>query len=120
MTTYLSPSIQHPFITDFNERQVRIQIKDQIDRMKRKKSSDEYEYSGSDEEGGSLDPPTVRKQGDGQCWAWLVSVQARCFDPLHVQSFLCTEVRSGAAALSPTRVSELSVRCCVALPPGWS
>lgn len=69
--------LRHPFITDFNERQVRIQIKDQIDRMKRKKISDEYEYSGSDEEGGSLDPPTVRKQGD--------------------------ELRSGAAALSPTR-----------------
>ncbi len=28
---------QHPFVNDFNERQVRIQIKDQIDRMKRKK-----------------------------------------------------------------------------------
>lgn len=52
---------------------MRIQIKDQIDRMKRKKISDEYEYSGSDEEGGSLDPPTVRKQGDGQCWVGLVS-----------------------------------------------
>ncbi len=53
-------------MTDFNERQVRIQIKDQIDRMKRKKISDEYEYSGSDEEGGSLDLPTVKKHGDGQ------------------------------------------------------
>lgn len=51
-------------MTDFNERQVRIQIKDQIDRMKRKKIADEYEYSGSDEEGGSLDMPTVKK-GDG-------------------------------------------------------
>ena len=56
-------SIQHPLITDLNDRSVRIQIKDQIDRMKRKKLTDEYEYSGSDEEGGSLDPPTVKKQG---------------------------------------------------------
>ena len=53
-------------MTDFSERQVRIQIKDQIDRMKRKKISDEFEYSGSDEEGGSLDPPTVKKHGDGE------------------------------------------------------
>ena len=54
---------QHPFITELNERSVRIQIKDQIDRMKRKKLTDVYDMSGSDEEGGSLDPPTVRKQG---------------------------------------------------------
>ena len=58
--------LQHPFVTEFTERQVRIQIKDQIDRMKRKKIADEYEYSGSDEEGGSLDPPTVKKHGDGE------------------------------------------------------
>ena len=31
--------LQHPFVNDFNERQVRIQIKDQIDRMKRKKGT---------------------------------------------------------------------------------
>lgn len=61
-----SCSAQHPFVTDFNERSVRIQIKEQIDRMKRKKTSDEFDYSGSDEEGGSLDPPTIKKQGDGR------------------------------------------------------
>lgn len=53
-------------MTDFSERQVRIQIKDQIDRMKRKKQSEEYEWSGSEDEGGSLDPPTVKKHG-GMC-----------------------------------------------------
>ena len=42
---------------------MRIQIKDQIDRMKRKKLTDVYDMSGSDEEGGSLDPPTIRKPG---------------------------------------------------------
>ena len=53
-------------MTEFNERNVRIQIKDQIDRMKRKKLSDDYEFSGSDEEGSSLDPPTIKKQGAGE------------------------------------------------------
>ena len=60
------PPSQHPFVTDFNERSVRIQLKDQIDRMRRKKLTDDYEYSGSDEEGGSLDPPTIKKGGEGQ------------------------------------------------------
>ena len=32
--------------------------------MKRKKLTEEYEYSGSDEEAGSLDPPTIKKQGN--------------------------------------------------------
>ncbi len=57
------PATQHPFVTEFNERQVRIQIKDQIDRMKRKKISDENQYRGSDEEGRTLDMPTVKKNG---------------------------------------------------------
>ena len=42
---------------------MRIQVKDQIDRMRRKKLTDVYDMSGSDEEGGSLDPPTIRKPG---------------------------------------------------------
>ena len=42
---------------------MRIQIKDQIDRMKRKKLTDVYDMSGSDEEGGSLDLPTIKKPG---------------------------------------------------------
>ena len=59
-------SAQHPFTVEFVERQVRIQIKDQIDRMKRRKV-DEYEYSGSDEGsgGGSLDHPTIKKSDEG-------------------------------------------------------
>ena len=58
-------------MTDFSDRQVRIQIKDQIDRMKRKKQLDEYEWSGSEDEGSSLDPPTVKKHGEGVCvWVW--------------------------------------------------
>ena len=51
-------------MTEFNERSVRVQIRDQLDRMKR-----EVRYIDeplSDEEGGSLDPPTVRKQGEGE------------------------------------------------------
>ena len=64
------PALQHPLITDLNERSVRIQIKDQIDRMKRKKLTDVYDMSGSDEEGGSLDPPTIRKQGEQWCVFW--------------------------------------------------
>lgn len=63
MFSLFPPSLQHPFITDFNERSVRLQIKDQIDRMKRKKLTDVYDLSGSDEEGGSLDPPTIKKPG---------------------------------------------------------
>jgi hypothetical protein len=31
--------------------------------MRRKKLTDVYDMSGSDEEGGSLDPPTIRKPG---------------------------------------------------------
>ena len=61
------PHPQHPFSVEFVERQVRVQIKDQIDRMKRRKV-DEYEYSGSDEEGsggGSLDHPTIKKSDEG-------------------------------------------------------
>ncbi|XP_051738600.1 TRAF2 and NCK interacting kinase b isoform X13 [Ctenopharyngodon idella] len=46
--------IKHPFIKDLpNERQVRIQLKDHIDRTKKKRGErdeTEYEYSGSEEE----------------------------------------------------------------------
>ncbi|XP_043925984.1 TRAF2 and NCK-interacting protein kinase isoform X2 [Protopterus annectens] len=46
--------MKHPFIRDqTNERQVRIQLKDHIDRTKKKrgeKDETEYEYSGSEEE----------------------------------------------------------------------
>ncbi|XP_051971299.1 traf2 and NCK-interacting protein kinase-like [Xyrauchen texanus] len=46
--------IKHPFIKDMpNERQVRIQLKDHIDRTKKKRGErdeTEYEYSGSEEE----------------------------------------------------------------------
>lgn len=54
---------QHPFVSEFNERLARVQIKDQIDRMKRKKITDEYEWSGSDEGGDSLEQPTIKKGG---------------------------------------------------------
>ncbi|XP_052403316.1 TRAF2 and NCK interacting kinase a isoform X5 [Carassius gibelio] len=46
--------IKHPFIRELpNERQIRIQLKDHIDRTKKKrgeKDETEYEYSGSEEE----------------------------------------------------------------------
>ncbi|KPP69372.1 traf2 and NCK-interacting protein kinase-like [Scleropages formosus] len=46
--------LKHPFIRDLtNERQVRIQLKDHIDRTKKRrgeKDETEYEYSGSEEE----------------------------------------------------------------------
>ncbi|XP_019864172.1 PREDICTED: misshapen-like kinase 1 [Amphimedon queenslandica] len=52
--------LRHPFVNDFPERQVRIQMKDQIDRMKRKKVMDDH--LSSDEE-GSLEQPTIKKGG---------------------------------------------------------
>ncbi|KAG7274080.1 hypothetical protein CRUP_028787, partial [Coryphaenoides rupestris] len=46
--------LKHPFIRDLpNERQIRIQLKDHIDRTKKKRGErdeTEYEYSGSEEE----------------------------------------------------------------------
>ncbi|XP_067098790.1 TRAF2 and NCK interacting kinase a isoform X3 [Osmerus mordax] len=46
--------LKHPFVRDLpNERQVRIQLKDHIDRTKKKRGErdeTEYEYSGSEEE----------------------------------------------------------------------
>uniref|UniRef100_A0AAX7U762 non-specific serine/threonine protein kinase n=1 Tax=Astatotilapia calliptera TaxID=8154 RepID=A0AAX7U762_ASTCA len=43
--------LKHPFIRDLpNERQVRIQLKDHIDRTKKRRDETEYEYSGSEEE----------------------------------------------------------------------
>ena len=73
-------SLQHPFVTEFNERAVRVQMKDQLDRMKR-----EIRYFDdplSDEEGGSLDPPTVKKHGEDAS-------------------------RAGPTAMSPTRVCSV-------------
>lgn len=54
--------LRHPFVTEFNERSVRVSIREQIDRMKRKKASDDYEYSGSEED-PSLEQPTIKKGG---------------------------------------------------------
>ena len=50
-------------MTDFNERVVRIQLKDQIDIMKRKKIALTEQYSSGEGEGDSLDPPTIKKPG---------------------------------------------------------
>ncbi|XP_064194816.1 TRAF2 and NCK-interacting protein kinase-like isoform X5 [Anguilla rostrata] len=56
--------IKHPFIWEqTNERQVRIQLKDHIDRTKKRrgeKDETEYEYSGSEEEedGGDMGEPS--------------------------------------------------------------
>ncbi|XP_041828049.1 TRAF2 and NCK interacting kinase a isoform X13 [Melanotaenia boesemani] len=51
--------LKHPFIRELpNERQVRIQLKDHIDRTKKKrgeKDETEYEYSGSEEEDDGRD-----------------------------------------------------------------
>ncbi|XP_030198921.1 mitogen-activated protein kinase kinase kinase kinase 4 isoform X14 [Gadus morhua] len=56
--------LKHPFIRDQpNERQVRIQLKDHIDRTKKKrgeKDETEYEYSGSEEE----EEETPEQQGE--------------------------------------------------------
>uniref|UniRef100_UPI00398E9FB4 traf2 and NCK-interacting protein kinase-like isoform X6 n=1 Tax=Pristiophorus japonicus TaxID=55135 RepID=UPI00398E9FB4 len=60
--------LKHPFIRDQpNERQVRIQLKDHIDRTKKKrgeKDETEYEYSGSEEEeeeGDVGEPSSIMK-----------------------------------------------------------
>ena len=54
-------------------------MKDQIDRMKRKKWTDEFEYSGSDEEpGGSLEPPTIRKHGGGFHLEFMGVIRLEC------------------------------------------
>lgn len=58
--------LKHPFVTEFNERVVRIQMKDQIDIMKRKKISPSEQYSSGEGEGDSLDPPTIKKPGDSR------------------------------------------------------
>ncbi|XP_072519402.1 mitogen-activated protein kinase kinase kinase kinase 4 isoform X2 [Salminus brasiliensis] len=45
--------LRHPFVKDLNERQVRIMLKDHLDRTRKKKGEKEgteYEYSGSDNE----------------------------------------------------------------------
>ncbi|XP_041441061.1 misshapen-like kinase 1 L homeolog isoform X2 [Xenopus laevis] len=45
------PLLKHPFIRDQpTERQVRIQLKDHIDRSRKKRDETEYEYSGSEDE----------------------------------------------------------------------
>uniref|UniRef100_A0A3Q2VP08 non-specific serine/threonine protein kinase n=1 Tax=Haplochromis burtoni TaxID=8153 RepID=A0A3Q2VP08_HAPBU len=58
--------LKHPFIKDLpNERQIRIQLKDHIDRTKKKRGErdeTEYEYSGSEEEDedrDSCDPSSI-------------------------------------------------------------
>ena len=55
---------QHPLVNDFPERQVRIQMKEQIDRMKRRKILVDDEFVASDE-GDSLEQPTIKKNVDG-------------------------------------------------------
>ncbi|KAB0392295.1 hypothetical protein E2I00_011193 [Balaenoptera physalus] len=66
--------MKHPFIRDQpNERQVRIQLKDHIDRTKKKrgeKDETEYEYSGSEEEeeeNDSGEPRKTRHSPQGDC-----------------------------------------------------
>jgi serine/threonine protein kinase len=53
----------HPFVNDFNERQVRIQIKDQIDRMKSKKAQGLDYTLGCDSED---EDPTVNPRLDDE------------------------------------------------------
>ena len=65
-----STLLQHPFVTEFNERLVRIQMKDQIDIMKRKKISPTEQYSSGEGEGDSLDPPTIKKPGGEMKASW--------------------------------------------------
>ncbi|OBS68151.1 hypothetical protein A6R68_03309 [Neotoma lepida] len=61
--------MKHPFIRDQpNERQVRIQLKDHIDRTKKKrgeKDETEYEYSGSEEEEEENDSGEPRYEEEG-------------------------------------------------------
>ncbi|CAI7997160.1 Misshapen-like kinase 1 [Geodia barretti] len=54
--------LRHPFVTEFNERAVRIQVRDQLDRVKREVQI--FDEQLSDEEGGSLEIPTIKKGGD--------------------------------------------------------
>ena len=49
-------------MTEFNERAVRIQVRDQLDRVKREVQI--FDEQLSDEEGGSLEIPTIKKGGD--------------------------------------------------------
>ena len=57
---YILIYTQHPLVNDFNERSIR-----KIDRMKRKKIEDEEDWNiGSNEEGDSLEQPTIKKGGD--------------------------------------------------------
>lgn len=78
---------QHPFVTEFNERSVRVQVRDQLDRVKREVRY--FDDPLSDEEGGSLDPPTVKKHGEGAA-------------------------QPGPMAMSPTRVCDRE-RVCVSV-----
>lgn len=71
--------LRHSFVTEFNERSVRVQVRDQLDRVKREIRY--FDEPLSDEEGGSLDPPTVKKHGEDA-------------------------IRPGPAAMSPTRDDE--------------
>ncbi|KAK9533924.1 hypothetical protein VZT92_009012 [Zoarces viviparus] len=64
--------LKHPFIKDLpNERQIRIQLKDHIDRTKKKRGErdeTEYEYSGSEEEDeeGEMGEPSSIINGPGE------------------------------------------------------
>ena len=49
---------------------MRIQMKDQIDIMKRKKISPTEQYSSGEGEGDSLDPPTIKKPGGEMKASW--------------------------------------------------
>lgn len=81
--------MQHPFVTEFNERAVRVQVKDQLDRVKREVRQ-HFDEPLSDEEGGSLDPPTVKKHGEDAA-------------------------RPGPMAVSPTRVRNGGRGVCLAV-----
>ena len=65
---------------------MRVQVRDQLDRVKREVQY--FDEQLSDEEGGSLDPPTIKKGGDDAA-------------------------RPGPSAVSPTRVSPCFMSVCV-------
>lgn len=90
-------------MTEFHERSIRIQIKDQIDRMKFKKQSGDYEYSGSDEEGSSLDPPTIRKQKEGDTHLTVLLLLYLLSNSLSLPELVGSGGRDSGGALSPSK-----------------
>ncbi|XP_054708882.1 misshapen-like kinase 1 isoform X1 [Uloborus diversus] len=68
---YTDQLLKHPFIRDQpTERQVRIQLKDHLDRCRKNKKGeerdhDEYRYSGSDGEEDDVIPAQIRNAVDG-------------------------------------------------------